>query len=54
MGYKVLGYVVWHGGKWYARRRVNGTAAKLALAGVGALAVAGILVAGRQATTSDG
>lgn len=21
MGYKVLGYVVWHGGKWYVRRR---------------------------------
>lgn len=21
MGYKALGYVVWHGGKWYVRRR---------------------------------
>lgn len=21
MGYKVLGYVVWNGGKWYVKRR---------------------------------
>jgi hypothetical protein len=21
-GYKLLGYVVWHGGKWYLRRRL--------------------------------
>jgi hypothetical protein len=23
MGYKVLGFVVWQGARWYARRRVN-------------------------------
>jgi hypothetical protein len=22
MGYKILGFVVWQGGRWYARRRV--------------------------------
>jgi hypothetical protein len=24
-GYKLLGYVVWHGGKWYLRRRLPST-----------------------------
>ena len=23
MGYKMLGFVVWQGARWYARRRVN-------------------------------
>ncbi len=23
MGYKILGFVVWHGARWYARRRVG-------------------------------
>ena len=50
MGYKLLGFAVWQGGKWYVRRRVSGAPAKLALAGVGAAVVAGVLVAGRQAT----
>ncbi len=49
MGYKLLGFAVWQGSKWYLRRRMSGTAAKLALAGVGAAVVAGALVAGRQA-----
>jgi hypothetical protein len=49
MGYKVLGFLVWQGGKWYVRRRVSGRSAKLAAAGVSAAVVAGILVAGRQA-----
>ena len=53
MGYKVLGFVVWQGGKWYVRRRLSGAPAKLALAGVGAAVVAGVLAAGRQAT-NDG
>jgi len=26
-GYKLLGYVVWHGGKWYLRRRLPSTRA---------------------------
>ena len=25
MGYKLLGMFVWNGGKWFARRKVNGT-----------------------------
>lgn len=49
MGYRVLGFLVWQGGKWYLRRRVSGSRGKLAAAGVSAAVVAGILVAGRQA-----
>ncbi len=53
MGYKVLGFLVWQGGKWYVRRRVSGTRAKLAMAGVSAAVVAGVLVAGRQAASNS-
>jgi hypothetical protein len=40
-GYRLLGYVVWQGGKWYLRRRVP--IRKLALSG---LLGAGVLGAG--------
>ena len=58
MGYKVLGYVVWHGGKWYARRRLPGAAPKLALAGLAGVALAGGVIVGgvavaRAARSSD-
>jgi hypothetical protein len=49
MGYKLLGFVVWQGGKLYIRRHDSGRAAKVALAGVGAAVVAGVLVAAKQA-----
>ena len=49
MGYKLLGFAVWRGSKWYLRRRISGFRAKAAIAGVGAVVVAGVLVAGRQA-----
>jgi hypothetical protein len=45
MGYKFLGYMVWQGGKWYARQRMPGSAPKLALAGVAGAALAGGAVA---------
>jgi len=35
--YTLLGYVVWHGGKWYLRRRLP-SARRLALTGLGAAA----------------
>ena len=53
MGYKVLGFVVWQGAKLFLRRRMTGTRTKVAIAGVGAAVVVGVLVAGRQATSSD-
>jgi hypothetical protein len=49
MGYKILGFAVWQGSKWYMRRRMGGAKAKLAVAGVGALVLAGVAAAGRQA-----
>jgi hypothetical protein len=43
-GYKLLGYVVWHGGKWYLRRRLP-SFARSAAVGVATLCVAGAAVA---------
>ena len=40
-GYRVIGFVVWQGGKWYLRKRVR-SARKLAIGGV---AVASTLTA---------
>ena len=42
MGYKLLGFVVWQGGKWYARRRLQGTGQKVAIAAL----AGGVLVGG--------
>jgi hypothetical protein len=53
MGYKLLGFAVWQGSKWYVRRRFSSARTKVAIAGVGAAVVAGVLFAGRQATSSD-
>ena len=56
MGYKVLGYMVWQGTKWYVRRRAPGTPPKAALAaGVAGIALAGAggaLVAHRRSSHS--
>jgi hypothetical protein len=54
MGYKVLGYAVWQGAKWYFRRRTPDGPPKLALVGAAgaALAIAGgVLVAQRRAAS---
>jgi hypothetical protein len=48
MGYKFLGYAVWHGGKWYLRRRYGDGLRKLGAAGILALAIAGAVIAQRQ------
>jgi hypothetical protein len=53
MGYKVLGFAVWQGGKWYLRRRMGGPKSKVAVVGVGALVLAGVALAGRQATSDQ-
>jgi hypothetical protein len=47
MGYKLLGFAVWRGARWYARRRLGGARRKLALAGVSAAVVAGLFAAQR-------
>jgi len=54
MGYKILGYVVWRGLRFYLRRRMAGGARrKLALAGAAGLAGAGVLAAQRAARSSE-
>jgi hypothetical protein len=46
MGYKILGYAVWRGGRWYLRRRFPGAGRKAAIAGgVGALVAGGVAFA---------
>ena len=52
MGYKVLGYIVWHGATWYLRRRYGGRARKLALGALVAGGVAAALVAQRRSSGS--
>ena len=41
MGYKILGYAVWHGSKWYVKRRYGGGGGRR----VAALGVVGVAVA---------
>lgn len=45
-GYRLLGYFVWQGGKWYLRRRLPSPRRLAAAVAVGAVAVAvaGVLV----------
>lgn len=50
MGYKALGFVVWQGAKWYARRKLRGSERKLVIAGVSsAVIVAGLAIAAGRA-----
>jgi hypothetical protein len=53
MGYKLLGFVVWQGGKLYIRNSHKSTAFKAVAAGVGAVVVAGAVLAGRGAVKQD-
>jgi hypothetical protein len=50
-GYKLLGFAVWNGGKWYLRQRMPSPRSLLlkGLAGAGALTVAALAV--RRATS---
>jgi hypothetical protein len=48
---KIVGVVVWHGGKWYVRRRVHEQRRKLVIAGLAGVVVivlAGILASRRE------
>jgi hypothetical protein len=45
-GYRLLGYVVWHGGRWYVRRRLlpaRATVLRGGLAAAAALTVAALI-----------
>lgn len=50
-GYKLLGFVVWRAGKWYARRRLP-SSRSLALAAVGGLSA--LVAAGAIAKRAAG
>jgi hypothetical protein len=52
MGYKILGYVVWQGGKWYVRRRFRGAQRKVVIAGLAGLLLAGAVAVQRQRDAS--
>ncbi len=51
MGYKLLGYAVWQGGKWYVRRRLPGVPRRVAIAAAagGLMVAGGLAVAQRHA-----
>ena len=48
MGYKILGFAVWHGGKWYVKRRVGVLASRKAVA-AGVVGVAVVALAAKGA-----
>jgi hypothetical protein len=51
MGYKILGYAVWHGAKWYIKGRFALLASRKALAaGAVGAGVAVLVVRGSRAT----
>jgi hypothetical protein len=50
-GYKVLGFAVWHGARWYLRRRLP-SARSVATAGL--LAAAGVVGAAALARRNGG
>jgi hypothetical protein len=57
MGYKILGYSVWQGAKWYLRGKVPGASRKpspraFAIAGVGGAVIAGAVLGQRRSATS--
>lgn len=48
MGYKILGFVVWQGGKVYLRHRTVGFSRKVAIAGLAAAVVGGVIIVQRR------
>jgi hypothetical protein len=50
-GYKLLGFAVWRGGKWYLRKRIPSRRKLLVAAAGGASALAGATVLARRATS---
>jgi hypothetical protein len=50
-GYKLLGYVVWRGGKWYLRRRLPSTRVLAAAALTTLTGAAAAVLLARRATS---
>ncbi len=54
MGYKLLGFAVWQGAKWYLRRKFPDAGRKLAIAGAAsALLAGGAAIALRRSGDDD-
>jgi hypothetical protein len=53
MLYKVLGFVVWQGAKWYLHRRFSGAGRKVAIAALAGGVIVGGVAAARAARSSD-
>jgi hypothetical protein len=53
MGYKLLGFAVWQGGKWYLRKRFPHAQRNLAIAGVVGVLVAAVAVGASRQRSSD-
>jgi hypothetical protein len=53
MGYKILGYVVWQGGKWYLQRRFREAQRTIAIAGMAGLAIAGAAIIAQRQRSSN-
>jgi hypothetical protein len=56
MGYKLLGFLVWRGGKWYLRRRMPELRPKLVVGGLAVLVVAGVaagVIASQRSSGAD-
>jgi hypothetical protein len=54
MGYKILGYVVWNGGRWYVKRRFGVLASRRAAAvGIVGVAVAALVLGGTRKSSSS-
>lgn len=50
MKYKLIGFAVWNGGKWYLHRRYGDTPRKVFAASVIATALTGAVLAQRRAS----
>jgi hypothetical protein len=53
MGYKILGYAVWNGTKWYLRGRAGVLVSRrAAAAGIVGVAIAALVVGGARRSSS--
>jgi len=48
MGYRILGFVVWQGSKWYLRQRLRGARLQLAIGVLAAVIAAGAAAAAQR------
>ena len=53
MADRILGFLVWQGARLYVRRRFRGFRRTAIVAGLGVVVVAGVVAAGRQASSAS-